>query len=149
MPMIASAICRKISRRCKKLLEMKNKGGADLQAQSAKPAEKPAEAEKAAVAPAAAPARGCQAGRQRGCSCCTGKRKPLPIEPPARYPSCQTGCTAAATPVAEPGMLDSLLQTCCCWAVAWLVWACWVGSVCWPSVANVRRSKIASLPVVI
>ncbi|MFO1384998.1 MAG: FimV/HubP family polar landmark protein [Chitinivorax sp.] len=94
-----------------KLLEMKNKGGADLQAQSAKPAEKPAEAEKAA-APAAAPApEAAKPADSAAVPAAPVSEKPLPpIEPPKPATPAAKPVAPPPAPVAEPGMLDSLLQ---------------------------------------
>ena len=95
-----------------KLLEMKNKGGADLQAQSAKPAEKPAEADKAAAAPATAPAP--EAAKPADTTSAPVEpvaEKPLPpIEPPKPAAPAAKPVAPPPTPVAEPGMLDSVLQ---------------------------------------
>lgn len=92
-----------------KLLEMKNKGGADLQAQSAKPAEKPAEADKAA---AAAPApEAAKPADSADAPAAPVTEKPLPpIEPPKPAAPAAKPVAPPPAPVAEPGMLDSLLQ---------------------------------------
>ncbi len=92
-----------------KLLEMKNKAGADLQTQSAKPAEPPKEkpaAENPAPfqqgEPAVAPAADAEAPVQPAPSDTQppAQPKPEPVKPAAKAPE----------PTPEPGLLDSLMD---------------------------------------
>lgn len=101
-----------------KLLELKNKGGADLQSQSGKPAERPAEAAKAEAAkPAAAPAAPATAPAAEPAkpaeteAAAPVTEKPLPpVEPPKAPPPAAKPVAPPPTPAAEPGMLDSLME---------------------------------------
>ena len=93
-----------------KLLEMKNKGGADLQAQSAKPVEKPAEADKAASAAAPAPEAAKPADGTAAPAAPVSEKPLPPIEPPKPAAPAAKPVAPPPAPVAEPGMLDSLLQ---------------------------------------
>lgn len=95
-----------------KLLELKNKGGADLQSQSVKPAEaakaeaaKPAEPAATTAAPATEPAKPAET-----VAAAPVVEKPLPpVEPPQAPPAAKPVAPPPA-PAAEPGMLDGLMD---------------------------------------